>query len=476
MTASLPKYQSANILVLGDIMLDRYWSGSTTRVSPEAPVPIVKVTDIEDRLGGAANVARNLAALGCQVTLCGIIGSDEAGASIAALLRENEISNQIITDSLSPTITKLRILSRHQQLLRVDFEETLNCASQERLHESFEAELIGKDAVIISDYAKGTVQAPDRLIALCRHHHIPVFVDPKGKDFSRYKGATFITPNRAEFELEVGKCQTLEETFLRAEHLRTHIDCEGILVTLGEKGMALASKDGKPSFTATAAKNVFDVTGAGDTVIAVLAASYAAGTGIKDSMRLANLAAGLVVGKLGTSTVSREELQAALHQEDNSLTKGVLPFEALIEQLNASRQKGERIVFTNGCFDILHAGHVRYLEQAAELGDRLIVAINSDESIHRIKGPQRPILSLAQRMEVMASMRCVDWVTPFDDDTPLNLITQLAPDVLVKGGDYLEEEIVGYEIVRKNGGETKIIPFVDGISTTAIVDKIQSLT
>ncbi|MFL0811641.1 MAG: bifunctional D-glycero-beta-D-manno-heptose-7-phosphate kinase/D-glycero-beta-D-manno-heptose 1-phosphate adenylyltransferase HldE [Agarilytica sp.] len=475
MTFALPNFSGAKILVVGDIMLDRYWSGSTTRISPEAPVPVVKVGEIEDRLGGAANVALNIATLGCEVSLCGIIGNDNNGAHLKSLLKDKNIRNLCIEDNNNPTITKLRVISRHQQLIRMDFEESLANISENTLPHKIETMLKGFDAVVISDYAKGTVAQPQSIIEACNKNNVPVFIDPKGSDFSKYRGASFVTPNRSEFEGVVGTCENLPSIFTQASKLAASLDFNGILVTLSEKGMALASENAPPFHLPTMARDVFDVTGAGDTVIATLAASYASGSDIQSAMRLANLAAGVVVGKLGTSTVSSNELLEAMELDDRDIPRGSATLEELLKRVEASRLKGEKIVFTNGCFDILHAGHVRYLKAAGALGDRLIVAMNSDDSISRLKGASRPIVTLEERMEVMASLNCVDWVVPFSEDTPLELINKILPDVLAKGGDYAAEKIVGFTEVKKNGGEVKILPFVEGCSTTSIVEKIRQI-
>lgn len=473
MTFSLPKFSATNILVVGDIMLDRYWTGSTSRISPEAPVPVVKVGEIEDRLGGAANVALNIATLGCGVCLCGVIGNDENGNFLKSLLKEKQIGDLTIESQNCPTITKLRVLSRHQQLIRMDFEESLAEVDEDTLLKNIETKLKNFDAVVISDYAKGTVAKPEKLIAACNNQNIPVFVDPKGSDFSKYRNASFVTPNRSELEGVVGQCNELETVFAEAEKLRASHDINGLLVTLSENGMALISENSETFHLPTMARDVFDVTGAGDTVIATLAASYAAGSDIQAAMRLANLAAGVVVGKLGTSTVTTDELIEAMELDDRDISRGVVNLKELINRVETCRRKGEKIIFTNGCFDILHAGHVRYLKAAGALGDRLIVGMNSDDSISRLKGPSRPIVPLAERMEVMSSLNCVDWVIPFSDDTPYELINRILPDVLAKGGDYIAEDIVGYKEVTENGGEVKVLPFVEGCSTTSIIEKIR---
>ncbi len=476
MTVSLPRFEKAHLLVIGDIMLDRYWSGPTSRISPEAPVPVVKIGDIDDRLGGAANVALNISTLGCKTTICGVIGSDEPGQRIKNLLAKSSINDATITNTKTPTITKLRVMSRHQQLLRMDFEEPLKGENDQALLASIGDILSSVDAVIISDYAKGTVSNPAKIIELCNKHNTPIFVDPKGGDFQRYKNASFVTPNLSELEEASGSSDSLEKVFEKAEALRADLNLDGLLVTLSEKGMVLISEQAAPYHMPTSAKEVFDVTGAGDTVIATLAAAYASGTDIQTAMRLANLAAGVVVGKLGTSTVSTAELRNAIELDDKDLIRGLVTLEELSIQTRLCKQKGEKIVFTNGCFDILHAGHVRYLKEAAKLGDRLIVGMNSDASISRLKGSQRPIVTLEERMEVISSLNCVDWVVPFEDDTPLELISTILPDTLAKGGDYTAEKIVGHDCVKNNGGETRVLPFVDGCSTTSIIEKIKSLS
>ncbi len=474
MSFSLPNFSDAHILVIGDIMLDRYWSGPTSRISPEAPVPVVKIGEIENRLGGAANVALNVATLGCKTSLCGITGDDEAGSTVKKLLTTSSINDATIADSNNPTITKLRVLSRHQQLLRMDFEESLKNTCQNALLKKVSEVVSEVDAVIISDYAKGTVSSPEQVIALCKKTSTPVFVDPKGSNFDRYKNASYITPNLSELEGVVGTNDTLEQIFNKAEELSKNLNLEGLLVTLSEKGMALIRNDGAPFHMPTSARDVFDVTGAGDTVIATLAASYASGADIQTAMRLANLAAGVVVGKLGTSTVSVQELNTALELDNKEIRKGQLSLNELIKQVGLCKNKGEKIVFTNGCFDILHAGHVRYLKEAAKLGDQLIVGMNSDASIKKLKGENRPIVTLEERMEVMSSLNCVDWVVPFEDETPIELITRISPDVLAKGGDYIAENIVGFDHVTERGGKVAVLPFVDGCSTTSIIEKIKT--
>lgn len=475
MTVQLPHFANTKILVIGDVMLDRYWAGATSRISPEAPVPVVKVGEIENRLGGAANVAKNLATLGCKVSLCGITGQDEAGDILADELSKNQICDLLIKDPNNPTITKLRVLSRHQQLIRLDFEESLANTQQDVLLEKINEYITGFNAVIISDYAKGTITDAQPIINLCRKHGLPVLVDPKGASFDHYRGATAITPNLSELCAITGTAENLSNQLERAQDLCESLNLQAMLLTLSEKGMALVQLGQPANHIPTQAKDVFDVTGAGDTVIATFTACLAAGSDMISAMHLANVAAGVVVGKVGTSTVTPQELSAALSQQDQLLDRGATSLDKLLQQLSICRSKGEKIVFTNGCFDILHAGHVRYLKQAAALGDRLIVGLNSDKSIRRLKGEERPVVGLDERMEVLSSLNCVDWVIPFEEDTPANLIENILPDYLVKGGDYIIEEIVGYQIVTENGGSVQTLPFVPGCSTTSIIEKIKKL-
>ena len=469
MNLSLPKFNNSSVLVIGDIMLDRYWYGDTGRISPEAPVPVVNVNNTEDRAGGAGNVALNIAVLGCKVTLCGITGEDEAAQSLEEILQHQQVTCHFEKRPKQQTITKLRLMSRSQQLLRADFEKDfaltngLDLASITQLIEEH-------DVVVLSDYGKGTLTDPQPIIQAALVANKPVIVDPKGSDFTKYRQATLITPNQSEFEAIAGKPQSEEEFLALGKKTRQNLNIDSLLVTRSEKGMALFSANQEPYLQPTQAKEVFDVTGAGDTVVATLASAMAAGSTLTESMQIANLAAGVVVGKLGTATVNTQELHHAMlsHQP---LQKGITVELELIELLKQARASGEKIVMTNGCFDILHSGHVSYLRQAATLGDRLIIAVNSDDSVKRLKGDSRPINPCGQRMAVLAELSSVDWVIEFTEDTPQRLIEALKPDVLVKGGDYKVAEIAGSKSVLDNGGEVIILDFVDGVSTTNIINK-----
>lgn len=471
MKLDLTALEQARLLVVGDVMLDRYWHGGTSRISPEAPVPVVTVGEAEDRPGGAANVALNIAALGANVALAGLVGNDANADLLFARLEDANVKTHFQRSEVVPTITKLRVMSRNQQLIRLDFEEGLGNVDTQDLLARVERALSGVDLVILSDYGKGTLNRVETLIAMVRAAGKRVLVDPKGGDFAKYRGASVITPNLTEFEAVVGPCRDDEELAIKGEALRTELDLEALLITRSEKGMTLIREDHAPLHLPTRAREVFDVTGAGDTVIGVLGLALAAGHGFAEAMTLANLAAGLVVAKPGTATLSIAELYTALHG-DKLAEFGAIEEAALVEAVRAAQARGERVVMTNGCFDILHAGHVAYLEHAHQLGDRLIVAVNDDASIARLKGPKRPINPLARRMQVLSGLGAVDWVVPFSEDTPARLIEAVLPDVLVKGGDYRPEDIAGGEAVIANGGEVKVLGFEDGVSTTAMIATI----
>lgn len=466
---TLPDFSKAKILVIGDIMLDRYWHGGTSRISPEAPVPVVNVQETEDRAGGAGNVALNISALGSRVTLCGITGQDEAADSLSKLLDSHNIQCAFDQRAHQNTITKLRIISRHQQLIRLDFEKDFSLQSGVNLE--LVSELVSQhDLVVLSDYGKGTLQDPQSIIQAARKAGKPIVVDPKGSDFTKYQNATVITPNQSEFDLIAGSSSSEEEFLSKGQTQRETLKLDALLVTRSEKGMALFEHDHEPFLQPTQAREVFDVTGAGDTVVAALATGLASGLDLKTATQIANLAAGIVVAKLGTATATRQELLNVMLQHQ-PLSQGVVTESELLDLIQKSKATGETIVMTNGCFDILHAGHVTYLKQAAALGDRLIVAVNNDDSVRRLKGEGRPVNPVDQRMEVLAGLASVDWVLEFSEDTPARLIGQCLPDILVKGGDYKPEQIAGGDAVMNNGGQVIILDFVDGVSTTKIIEK-----
>jgi D-beta-D-heptose 7-phosphate kinase/D-beta-D-heptose 1-phosphate adenosyltransferase len=472
----LPNFSQARVLVVGDLMLDRYWHGATSRISPEAPVPIVHVNFDEQRAGGAGNVALNIAALGTNVALLGFTGEDEAAISLKNLLDQAGVACLFQVAYGLPTITKLRVLSRNQQLIRLDFEGGFHQIEPSLLLQQFQTELPQSQVVVLSDYGKGTLSQVQAFIRLARELNKPVLVDPKGNDFSIYKQATLITPNFSEFEAIVGHCVDQQQIVERGLNLLRELELQAMLVTRGEHGMTLLTNHAEPLHLPTHAREVFDVTGAGDTVISVLAASLAANLPLPEAVQLANMGAGVVVGKIGTATVKPEELRSVL-QGSRAHHKGVCEFSELLIECQAAQQAGEKVVATNGCFDILHPGHIRYLQQAKALGQRLVVLVNSDASVQRLKGPQRPVNGLLHRMEMLAALECVDWVAAFEADTPKEAIDQLLPDILVKGGDYNDiTSIAGHESVLAHGGEVKILSFVEGHSTTAIIQTIKDKT
>ncbi len=437
-------FSRARVLVVGDVMLDRYWHGATSRISPEAPVPVVHVQQDECRVGGAGNVAVNVAALGAEVALVGLVGQDEAAGLLRERLAAAGVADRLVGLDAGRTISKLRILSRHQQLIRLDFEDVFAPSTRAALLEQVRAQLPGHAALVLSDYAKGTLAGAAELIALAREAGIPVIVDPKGTDFTRYRGATVLTPNLHEFEAVAGPCADEASLIERGEALRDALELQALLITRSERGMLLLERGRSPLALPARAREVYDVTGAGDTVVAVLAAGLAQGLRLAETTALANLAAGIVVGKLGTATVSLDELQRAMH-EHAEVPTGVVDAPSLQQ----------------------------YLRQARALGDRLIVAVNDDASVARLKGPSRPINDLHSRMTLLAALGAVDWVVPFSEDTPERLICELLPDVLVKGGDYRPEDVAGGDCVRRAGGEVRILDFVDGHSSSRVIARIQ---
>ena len=473
MKIHMPRFDKAQVLVVGDLMLDRYWQGPTSRISPEAPVPVVKVEQHEDRPGGAANVALNVTALGAGVSLVGLVGKDEAGKALEKQLQSARVHCAFSVTESEPTITKLRVISRHQQLIRLDFEEPFSHDYSDAIAEATSPLLSNVNVLVLSDYGKGTLSNCQQLIAEAKAQNVSVLVDPKGSDFARYRGATLLTPNLSEFETIVGHCKTEDELVSRGQALAKELDLDALLVTRSEQGMTLIRADREELHFPARAREVFDVTGAGDTVISTLAAALAAGEDLPNAVALSNIAASIVVGKLGTAAISAPELRREVSKEQGA-EKGVMSEEQLLIALADARSAGETIVFTNGCFDILHAGHVGYLEQARAQGDRLVLAINSDESVSRLKGSGRPINPVERRMTVLSGLEAVDWVLYFDEDTPERLLEKVRPDILVKGGDYGIDGVVGGEFVNSYGGEVRVLSFLDNCSTTAIVEKIQS--
>lgn len=472
MPISIPDFSQTHVLIIGDVMLDRYWYGSTARISPEAPVPVVNVTEVEERPGGGANVAFNVATLGSKASVVGMTGADPAAEALQAKLARAGIESDFLRLQNQATTVKLRVMSRHQQLLRLDFEAGFLEHDTFELQARFAAHLPNADVVVLSDYNKGALPDPQTYIRQAQAAGRPVLVDPKGHDFSGYRGATLITPNLAELETVVGRCQSEAELVGKGTQLLEGLELEGLLITRSEYGMSLLRRGQKPLHLPARAREVYDVTGAGDTVIATVAAGLAAGLDLPQATLLANMAAGIVVGKLGTAGVTVSELARACYQHDEP-PRGAISETQLLQAVADAKAHGETLVMTNGCFDILHAGHVAYLEQARRLGNRLIVAINDDAGVRRLKGKGRPVNPLEKRMQVLAGLAAVDWVVPFSEATPERLICQIKPDYLVKGGDYVPAAIAGSRCVQAAGGQVVVMDYIEGCSTSSTIAQIR---
>ncbi|MGD0929161.1 MAG: bifunctional D-glycero-beta-D-manno-heptose-7-phosphate kinase/D-glycero-beta-D-manno-heptose 1-phosphate adenylyltransferase HldE [Candidatus Korobacteraceae bacterium] len=462
------------VLVVGDVMLDQYVWGEVERISPEAPVPVLRATLRDQKPGGAANVAMNLAGLGARVTLVGFGGGDREQGALESLLADEGIEPLLTAVPDTPTTTKLRILSGHQQMMRLDSEAGPDFSEDDyrRLLERAFAAMADAAVVVLSDYAKGTLPEAvcQAVIQEARKRDIPVLVDPKSQSLARYRGATAICPNLKELAAATGEAPANLDHLLGAgQALVPSLEVEFITVTLGEKGIAVLRRNSR--FHAPAiVLQVYDVSGAGDTVIAVLALSVACDLPIETAVELANVAAGIVVSKVGTVPIQRQELlgalsqEIALHMDEKILNRG-----QLLARITAWRSTGQRVVFTNGCFDILHIGHIRLLEEARCKGDRLIVGLNSDDSVRRLKGPLRPVVGENERAQVLAALSAVDAVVMFTEDNPLRLIEAIRPDVLAKGGDYTEETVIGAREVRAWGGRVELIPLAGEVSTTRLI-------
>ena len=469
----LPRFDLARVLVIGDVMLDRYYQGVTRRISAEAPIPIVDVREVEDRPGAAANVALNVVSLGAQSTLIGMIGEDDPARALITKLSGAGIVCRLSEMPGYSTTTKIRLVSQNQQMARADIEQ-YQPMDIEVLEDSMNDVLDACSNVLLSDYDKGVLDDPQRVIELARKHGKPVLVDPKLKDFHDYQGATVIKPNNRELENAIGEWSSELEMVSHCQQFIRELGIEAMLVTRATKGMTLIRKSGDELHFPARTRPVYDATGAGDTVIAVLSAALGAGVTMADAVGLANIAAGLVVSQFGVASVSGPELRHEILDEMDFDT-GCMSREQLVIAVEEARNQGERIVLTNGCFDILHAGHVDYLAEARNEGDRLIVAVNSDESVRRLKGEGRPVMTLDHRMTTLAGLSAVDWVVPFDEDTPESIIAELKPDVLVKGGDYAIDQVVGADIVRSYNGEVKVLSLVEDCSTSALVQKIREI-
>ena len=475
---ALEKGRGRKVLVVGDLMLDEYIWGNVERVSPEAPVQVLEWLSHHDGLGGGANVAQNLVALGCEVWTAGVVGRDDKGVRLRQLLAEQGVhTDDVLDDALRPTTTKLRVLAHAQQILRIDreFSQRLGDELQQQLVERITARIPQVDGVVCSDYGKG-VLSREVLAATRRQAQVDgklVLADPKGTDYSRYMGFDYVTPNRKELEAASQLPARTDDEIVRAGHaVLDQIRSSGLLVTRGQDGMTLIRPERPPFHVPALAREVYDVTGAGDTVLGVFALALFGGAEPEVAAELANLAAGIEVGKLGAAAVGREEILrciegAALHDGEKFLRRGDIP-----KMVSQARGQARRIVFTNGCFDILHLGHIKLLQKARALGDILVVGINDDASVRRLKGEKRPLIGENERAHVLAALDCVDFVTLFPEDTPLVLLELIRPDVLVKGGDYAIHEVVGRDMVESYGGRVELVPIVEGFSTSDLVRRI----
>jgi D-beta-D-heptose 7-phosphate kinase / D-beta-D-heptose 1-phosphate adenosyltransferase len=468
-------------LVIGDLMLDRYLIGEVDRISPEAPVPVVLLKQQNERAGGAANVAANLAQLGIPTMMAGMIGDDAEGRALVKMLQGLQIdSHAVMTSAQRPTVTKTRILGGHQQMMRLDMESRAAFSDDETemLLKKIQVALEQKPAIVIlSDYAKGVLSESlcRAVIDQARALDIPILVDPKGRDYSKYRGATALTPNKKETAEACGVNSSDNEKLLQAAaHLRDELDLQFLAVTRGEEGISLLEKSETIHIPA-AAKQVFDVSGAGDTVIATLAAGLIHGLSHRQAFELANIAAGIVVGKVGTVPITQEELLAELLSQGTfEQADKICNLDTLINRVKQWKAEKQTIVFTNGCFDLLHTGHVTYLEAAKKTGDKLILGLNTDRSVSALKGPSRPVIHEADRARVLAALEAIDAVILFDEDTPLKLIDAFRPDVIVKGSDYTEDQVVGGKEVKSWGGKVALIDVVPGRSTSGIIEKLAS--
>ncbi|MBN1931459.1 MAG: bifunctional D-glycero-beta-D-manno-heptose-7-phosphate kinase/D-glycero-beta-D-manno-heptose 1-phosphate adenylyltransferase HldE [Desulfobacterales bacterium] len=476
---SYSDFSHCRVVVVGDVMLDVYFWGEVVRISPEAPVPVVRVREKSRTLGGAGNVALNLAGLKCQTTLIGVCGDDFSGGYLSEILMQKGIVDNLIKNPTQPTTTKTRIIGQGQQLLRLDEEEIREISEDinRRLMHQLGNVLDTTDVVILSDYGKGLFKKDlaQKIICACRQRQVPVFVDPKGKSWQRYEGATCITPNWAEFQAVLPETLNDEQNFdAQAKEIIDQLNLQFLMVTRGPRGLSLFGHPFMPLHIPTQVKEVFDVSGAGDTVIATLAAAYGSGLPIAQAAEWANIAAGIVVGKLGTQPIHSAELKAAVR--DKKIVDAN-KFCSLIQAKNvisAWKSEGKRIVFTNGCFDLLHIGHIKLLQASAEKGDKLVIGLNSDSSVRRLKGNSRPIIPEEERAALLSSISCVDLVVLFDEDTPIELIRAFQPDFLVKGGDYTAETVVGHDIIGNWGGTVVLIPLVAGVSTTKVIESVKT--
>jgi len=472
------KLADLRVLVVGDLMLDEYIWGKVERISPEAPVQVVEVSRDDLRLGGAGNVINNLVALGVRVSVASVLGDDSDGHLLRQQLERLRVDTAgMVLASGRTTSRKTRVLASNQQIVRIDRESrtVINASEETQLLAAVRRSASGCQAILVSDYLKGVLSETllQALVAVGRDHGIPVVVDPKGDDYRKYRGASVLTPNRKEAQVASGIAIVDEASLSRAGRaLRDELDLDALVLTRSEEGMSLFFRDGREEHLPTEAREVFDVSGAGDTVLSLIGLGLAAGLPLAEAARLSNVAAGIVVGKVGTSTVAPGEILEVVARQHRDTDLKIHDRQGLATLLTDRRARGETIVFTNGCFDLLHVGHVKYLQTARRLGDLLVLGLNSDASIRRLKGEKRPLIGQDERAHILAALDCIDYVVIFDEDTPLELIAALKPDILVKGGDYTPEGVVGKELVESWGGRVELIQFVDGKSTSNIIEKI----
>ncbi len=477
----LESMSQTRVLCVGDVMLDKFIYGKVDRISPEAPIPVMQFDHESQMLGGAGNVLRNLTALRVQGSLLSVVGQDESAARIKTLGTELQGAQlDLVTDAKRPTTLKTRYISGNQQMLRVDDESkaALNDLIVEQLCQRAKNLIAKVQAVILSDYGKGTLHPKliTDIIAIAKQQRVPVLVDPKGTDYSRYRGATILCPNLKELAQGSNHPVDSEENIVKAAKLLIQqLDLQALLVTRSKDGMTLIERDGGVIHLPAQAREVFDVSGAGDTSIATLAAAIAAGASLSDAASLANTAAGIVVGKLGTAVVMPSEIDEALLEQQGRTRSKLFDLPSLLDRVKIWRHQGYKIGFTNGCFDLIHPGHVSLLRQARGGCDRLIVALNTDNSVKRLKGPSRPVQNQDSRVTVMSSMDNVDAVVLFDEDTPMNLLQSIRPDVLVKGADYTIDKVVGADLVQSYGGKIMLAQLEEGHSTTGTVKKIAAV-
>ena len=442
------------ITVIGDVMIDWYLHGESSRISPEAPVPVVNFKESKFQLGGAANVANNLKHLEIEPFLIGAVGKDHFGSLLKEHLKEEKIKFNLLSEKSFQTICKQRLMSSNQQLARIDYEQYFHASKLSNILNTFTKNIAKTDLIIVSDYGKGTVSNARKLIQSARKFKKKILIDPKGKDFTKYKGANLITPNKSEFEKIMGKVGSKKDLENKTKKMLEHLDLESLIVTLGSEGMYVLTKSNKKiigNFINAYPQEVFDVSGAGDTTISALGAALSEDNDIFSAAEFANLAASISVSKLGTSTVSKDE----------------------VTNLEASKSNKEQvIVFTNGCFDIIHSGHLDLLKEAKSYGDKLIVGLNSDKSVSKLKGPERPIIGQSERKKILSALKFVDEVIIFNEENPLKLIKKLKPSILVKGADYTKEQVVGGTFVESYGGEIKLVKLTKGKSSSKIINRL----